>query len=282
MLDFKNVRIPWTGVNYPPYHQGLYIEEFFYKFYIKNKAAFDATGYTLLPIFWTTAYLLQQDLTSYINALPKTLKYFCVAQHDDGVKEVLPEGTIVFSAGGNSGGIPLPLVCSPIPEDIIIPTSKDIFCSFVGSITHDVRKEMVAKLKANPLFYIKTNEWSIHVDSNKQESFINTTSRSKFTLCPRGYGAQSFRFYEALQIGSIPIYIHDDNKWQPYADIINWDKFSISLHIKDIKLLPDLLQSLSDNTINDMIYEGKKAYNDFFSILHIPKYILNTLSNYDK
>ena len=124
MLDFKNVRIPWTGVNYPPYHQGLYIEEFFYEFYIKNKAAFDATGYTLLPIFWTTAYLLHQDLTSYINALPKTLKYFCVAQHDDGVKEVLPEGTIVFSAGGNSGGIPLPLVCSPIPEDIIISTSK--------------------------------------------------------------------------------------------------------------------------------------------------------------
>ena len=280
MLDFKDVRIPWAGVNYPPYHQGLYIEEHFYDYYIRNKAKFDATGYTLLPIFWTTAYLLQQDLTSYINALPKALKYFCVAQHDDGVKEVLPEGTIVFSAGGNSGGIPLPLVCSPIPEDIIIPVKKDIFCSFVGSITHDIRKEMVAKLKSNPLFYIKTDEWSIHVNNDKQESFINTILRSKFTLCPRGYGAQSFRFYEALQLGSIPIYIHDDNKWQPYSDLLAWDKFSVSLHIKDIEALPELLQSISEETIEEMVLEGRRVYADIFKMLHIPKYILSTLRKY--
>ncbi len=278
MLDFKNVRIPWQGVNYPPYHQGPYMEEYFYNCYIQNKSKFDSTGYTLLPIFWTTAYLLQIDIDPYIRALPKNLKYFCVAQHDDGVKEELPEGTKVFSAGGNSGGIPLPLVCSPLPKTIVENTNKDIFCSFVGSNTHSVRQIMFDTLKDDALFYIKSNEWSWHIDQAKQTDFLATTARSKFTLCPRGYGAQSFRFYEALQLGSIPVYIHNGVEWTPYSDIIDWKTFSVVLHIDEISSLKDILCSFTDKQILDMKEAGKAAYENYFALHNLPQHIINNLT----
>jgi len=279
MIDFKQLRIPWNLPSYPPYHTGKYIEEYFYDYYIQNKSTFDQTGYTLLPIFWTTAYLNRLDVAPYINILPKNLKYFCVAQHDDGVKEPLPPDTIVFSAGGNSGGIPLPLVCSPIPESYIQTNEpQTIFCSFVGSNTHPVRQQMIDALKDDSLFYIQTDDWSWNINQTKQEMFFNTIKKSKYTLCPRGYGAQSFRFYEALQLGSVPIYIHDDRKWQPYAEKLNWNEFSVSIHISEIDSLKDKLLSITDLDYQKMVSAGKRVYEDFFHIRHIPEYVLNTLT----
>jgi len=282
MLDFKNVRVPWQGAPYPPYHQGMYMEEYFFDYYTKNKQIFDSTGYTLLPIFWTTAYLYQLDIDSYIKSLPKHLKYFCVAQHDDGVKEILPEGTIVFSAGGNSGGIPIPLVCSPINIHKLNFSRRDIFCSFIGSDTHNVRKIMTLSFKDDPLFYIQNGEWSWSLNNVKQDTFLNVTSRSKFTLCPRGYGAQSFRFYEALQLGSVPIYVHDDTKWLPYSNVLNWNEFSIGIHINDISSLKEQLLSISDEQLSIMRHNGKIAYEKYFAMDNLPRLILEHLKNTTK
>ena len=51
--------------------------------------------------------------------------------------------------------------------------------------------------------------------------FVELMSRSVFALCPRGYGRTSYRMYEALQLGCIPVYIHDE-PWLPYADELDW------------------------------------------------------------
>ena len=49
-INFKNLRPPANYPVYPPYHTGLYLEEYFYDFYIKNKPLFDKTGYTLIQL----------------------------------------------------------------------------------------------------------------------------------------------------------------------------------------------------------------------------------------
>lgn len=41
----------------------------------------------------------------------------------------------------------------------------------------------------------------------RNEDTFAVIERSNFTLAPRGHGSSSFRMYEALQLGSIPIYI---------------------------------------------------------------------------
>jgi len=278
-MNFRNVQIPYAFHAYPSYHEGLNLEEYFYNFYESNKNLFDNINYTLIPIFWTTAYINQIDVQPYIDYLPRDKNYFCVSQHDDSVKEKLPKNTIIFSAGGNSGGIPIPLVCSPIKDDNIVVRKKDIFCSFVGSNTHGVRERMISHLTDDIDFYIKSGSWSFNIKKQDEQQFFDITSRSKFTLCPRGYGAQSFRFYEALQLGSIPIYVHDDNLFRPYSDIIDWNTFSISIHINDIANLKHILKSISEDQIDIMVMIGREVYNNFFKMENLPHQILTHLKN---
>ena len=121
IVDFKELRIPYEHPTYPPYHEGYYMEEYFYRYYLKNKKEFDKTGFTLIPIFWTNVYIMEHKgankrrlIQPFLNALPAG-KYFSVSQHDDAVQEQLPEGTLSFEGGGNGNGIPLPLICSKIP-----------------------------------------------------------------------------------------------------------------------------------------------------------------------
>ncbi|KAJ1465033.1 hypothetical protein T484DRAFT_1866809, partial [Baffinella frigidus] len=39
--------------------------------------------------------------------------------------------------------------------------------------------------------------------------FRDVTAASVFSLAPRGNGASSFRIFEALEHGSVPVYIYD-------------------------------------------------------------------------
>ena len=41
----------------------------------------------------------------------------------------------------------------------------------------------------------------------KHEDTFHIIERSNFTLTPRGHGSASWRMYETLQLGSIPIFI---------------------------------------------------------------------------
>ena len=128
---FSNLRPAPEYDIYPPYHEGLYLEDRFYELYKERDIILNRF---YIPVFWTTCYCDNKisGLQDAINRLNPNMKYFTVAQHDDAIRETLPPDTICFNAGGNGGGIPIPLVCSPIKDEIKpIVDKRDIFCSFV-------------------------------------------------------------------------------------------------------------------------------------------------------
>lgn len=282
-IDFKNLRVSADYPVYPPYHEGDYLEEYFYKFYLQNKHEFDATGYTLIPVYWTNVYITGKNrnlLQPYLNALPKDKKYFTVSQHDDAVQEQLPPNTISFTAGGRLGGIPIPLVCSPIPKKYIAATvKKDILCSFVGTIstTSGLRQNMYQTLQHQSGFYFSEPQWwSPSVSKQKFEEFINITQRSWFSLAPRGYGLQSFRFFEILQLGSIPIFVYDP-EWFPFKETIDWSTFSICIQEKEMAKIPEIINSFSTEQKIQFIKTGYKMYQEYFSLEATAKQILQHL-----
>ncbi len=290
MKNFEKFFIQIDQPAYPPYHQGKYLEQFFIDFYFKNKKKFDNTNILFIPVCWTDIYLYRSDLLNElqkeINNLDSNQAYFTVSQHDDAPFQNLPSNTIKFSAGGNiPNTVPIPLICSPIPNNFNL--KKDIFCSFVGSVTqpipkwgkiaHDIRMNMLETLVDNKNYLLKPKHWSPEIDTKRKDLFLETTARSKFTLCPRGYGATSFRLYEAMQLKSVPVYIFYKNPHLPFSDKIDWEKLAILVEADNIKDINTILQNVSEEKYNEMIKYTEKIYPDYFTLSGMSNQILESL-----
>lgn len=249
---------------YPPYHEGLYLEDYFYE-WSKGKSF----NRTYLPIFWTTLYCDQHQINiqNILNRLDPNGKYFTVCQHDDAPRERLPKDTIIFSSGGHFYDkplIPLPSICSKI-KNPNLSKKRDIFCSFVGSSTHEIRNKMCSLLKDNPEYSLNIDSWKASVPAERFELFKDITERSEFCLCPRGYGRSSCRLYESMQLGSIPVYISDSH-YLPWSDELNWDNYCIIVKDTEIDNIDEILRSVSQERKNTIRHNIKKHYDAYFSL----------------
>jgi len=80
-----------------------------------------------------------------------------------------------------------------------------------------------------------------------------------FALCMRGNGNFSYRFYEALSFGRIPVVI-ESNSTLPFQKLINWSNHIILIEERDIDNI--------DNIINNCQlspYQNRKLWQSYFS-----------------
>ena len=103
--------------------------------------------------------------------------------------------------------------------------------------------------------------------------FRKLTSQSIFTLCPRGYGPTSFRLYESINLGSIPIYISDDFLL-PYQDKIEWDKLALLIKHDDIDSIHEKVEKiLNSNKHIEMLNYGRECNDKYFNMEYTSNYI---------
>jgi hypothetical protein len=257
-----------TRVTYPSQNKIIF-EEYFYDWFIRNNPE---TKKTYLPIFWTNYYHAEGtgmgEINSFLNTLDKNRQYFTIIQWDDGIMSSFPyENITVFGQGGGSGkpnckigDYSIPLNCLPNPN-LQIKKEKTIFASFKGAIVgrHLIREKMLNSLRGKKDYLLQ----DIAGESN-YESFSDIMSSSTFSLCPRGYGATSFRICEALQHQSIPVYI-TDKLWLPFNDLINFNDYGVLIEEKDIGNIDRILKSLSQEEIDNKINFGKTVYEQYYS-----------------
>ena len=283
-----------SGIVYPSFCT-IYFEKYFYNYIMNaynsgniNQDIFEK----YIPVFWTEVQISPKydevlvtkviDDNNYyiwklwrlIELLPKDTPFFAIVQHDDGIRfSSIQNNLISFSMGG-SGNIPIPLTYNFPPFfDKYKNLDKTILCSFVGSLTHPCRNKMIDILKYKPDVTLITNEWTNQVEEEKQQLYLDVMSKSRFTLAPRGYGKTSFRLYEALHLGSIPVYIYDD-KWLPYEDNIDWSKMAVLVHTDELDGLYDRLLNVSDSEVTAMLaYYKKVEYH--FTYDGMCEYIIN-------
>jgi hypothetical protein len=198
---------------------------------------------------------------------PSENGYFTVVQHDDGPLLKLPENTIIY--GACSGHIPIPLIYEDNRNTLVnMPkkqfNEKEYLCSFVGNITSNhvkpnVREVMKTYFENNPnFFFYHSGGWTPSVNKHLQQAFIDITVNSKFAFAPRGYGRGSFRFFECLQLGTIPVYLWNDVEWLPFQNEIDYSKLCVSLHISKINELEQRLLSITKEEYSRMfIYYNK-------------------------
>lgn len=206
-----------------------------------------------LPVQWT-AYQVQNDrnphmmrkLQNWLSSLQRDREYFTIVQHDDGIKFNLPFKCKIFGMGSPQD-YPLPLICEP--HQFQIETKKDIFVSFVGAMTHPMRRK-IPKIK----------HWYITNEPHSEIKFCNIMARSIFALCPRGYGVTSFRIMEALQYGAIPVYI-SDRHIIPHR--VPFNQYGILLN--DVGDIHRALTSMTHEEIEAKRARGKEVYEKYYT-----------------
>ena len=254
---------------YPPFKNGLYLEEYFLnkllidKPYLRKK---------YIPALWTNFQIedwfqnkkqeMQEELNTWVTNNPSDNGYFTLVQHDDGPLLQLPKNTTIY--GACNGDISIPLIYQDVNNTLSSIqkrsfNKKTILCSFIGNITSDyvqpnVRQVIFDKFTKNSNFnIIHSGGWTPCVNKNLQDLFITTTLNSKFALAPRGYGRSSFRFFECLQLGTIPVYIWNNIEWLPFKDLIDYNKLCISIHITEIDSLENKLLAITESQYNNML-----------------------------
>lgn len=243
-MDIPATLRPSPKIAYPPYSAGTKnIEEYFYD-YATSHFPLPTSDYTYVPAFWTHYYIQHsfgrdpmpehEEVMARIINSPK--KYFTVVQYDDGILGNLPSNLTVFSAGcaGKPGAkpfIPIPLLADGFPAGQIREQhQREHLICFAGSLdTHPVRKKMAE--------YFKGKSGVVFAEKLPAEEYAELMQNSIFTLCPRGYGITSFRLYEALKCGSIPVYIFEDGEMCHIPEAIHRHSLLIKASRSDMECL---------------------------------------------
>ncbi|HYM61371.1 MAG TPA: exostosin family protein [Thermoanaerobaculia bacterium] len=87
---------------------------------------------------------------------------------------------------------------------------------------------------------------------------------SRISICPRGAGVATFRFWEALASGSVPLLVADGLRL-PLARIIDWDTISLRLGESDVDQLPAFLASQSIPRLAEMAALGRRIWDEWFA-----------------
>jgi len=228
-----------------------------------------------LPVFWTrwnVNHNYAKERLKELESILKTgildpMKTFTVCQYDDG-PIVKIRGMRVFLASRKSNtGEDIPLLSSKHKLPIFSPR-KEYLASFMGRLsTHPIRQKMAEKLSGINDIYINDGD----IGSNK---FVNTVLSSYIVLCPRGYGGSSFRFYETMQLGVVPMLIGNIDT-RPFKKYINWDDCSI--FVKNPSNIPKILKKYSKEQLIMMGESAKSVWIENLSYLKWCKYVLEEL-----
>lgn len=253
---------------HPPGNKPIFEEWFF-----DNRIESTAHDRHYLAVFFTSFYVnnnygndpvTKQKLQTYIDSLDKSQKYYVILQYDDSILNDISGLDIkVFGSGGGRIDFPIPLICQPHPYTFT--SNRDVFASFSGSMTHPVRKEI---MRLSPRVF------NLFRKPLQIKDYCAQMARSVFALAPRGYGQSSFRICEALQFGSIPVYISDH--WIVPGNI-DFNEYGVLVHNDEVRNLERILKSITPEQIRIKQEAGRDIYKKLYTFEGCRQLILDNL-----
>lgn len=184
-----------------------------------------------LPVYWNRYYIVHDWGSKGLDELKCAVDHamddidgsrvFTVCEYDLFAlsSQIELRGGLVMCASKRGPGrfIDIPLLRSP---HAFSGAPKWIFASFTGNTQTDgIRQDMERACEGLPGVicnhaFKDPVQWAKMVES------------SYIALCPRGQGAASFRFYEAMQLGTVPMHIGEPDV-RPFKRAIDWDEISL-------------------------------------------------------
>lgn len=133
--------------------------------------------------------------------------------------------------------------------------------SFLGELDHaplpeeHVRSRLKHLRSHNDVLIARTLEPSLRRRLRRNYSVRNdfelVARNSTFTLAPAGFGRWTYRFFQAISWGSIPVLLSDDYI-KPFADSIPYDDFTLTLPEAAIDDIDEILRDIQPDAIKHL------------------------------
>jgi hypothetical protein len=261
--------------SYPSHNRDYGIEQDFVAYLDRHpesraRSAAEADWH-YLPVFWTRWHLnhdygrqgrevLQARAG---DAILDDSKTFTVCQYDDGPLVGLGHTIVYLGSRQSESGRDAPLLCARHRRPWL-PVRKRYQASFCGRLaTHPLRHEMAVELDGRSDIAI--------VDGHKGAAFfVAQTMASRIALAPRGYGGSSFRFYEAMQLGVVPLLLGDVDT-RPFKGLLPWSE--VSFYARSAKEALERIDEHGHRQLTEMgraarrFYETAVAYGRWCPLL---------------
>lgn len=237
-----------------------------------------------------------------LNNLTKQLdkKLWCFYNDDDDISYVLDKHVVLFRTSFYKSS-------KKKNEQALIAFSADFYrqkqsdnisVGYCGYYTASNRRfpngewvgrswyiDYFKKCKLSNDFIIRKGFWAKGMDKKQaQLEYFENMENNIFIFCMRGAGNFSYRFYETLMMGRIPIFI-DTDCVLPFEESINLSEVGLFFKDEDIKagkinLEKEILKYIENNKnrLTDIQKQNRILWEKFYS----PVGFLNTLINTEK
>lgn len=244
-------------------------ESLYTKIYYSGKNFIEQTNlencnYSILPFKFDQNDKRVLQICNYAQNYNKQV----IAFHTDDCTDrfSLPKNLILFKTSVNKNTIQNKERVMPAlhPDHFSGFTEYQNAIGFCGQITL-LRQQIIQNILQTNIktdFIFRQGFWAPEVGSKvkARKQYYTNLLNNKYALCIRGSGNFSFRFYEALCFGRIPILIDTDTVL-PFSNIIDWNKHIIFIKQDEIKNLPELLEQ-----DKRCMHENRKLWEEYFSI----------------
>ncbi|MDD4319282.1 MAG: exostosin family protein [Candidatus Peribacteraceae bacterium] len=102
-----------------------------------------------------------------------------------------------------------------------------------------------------------------------RREYVDNMLRSDLSLVVKGDGNYSYRFYEALSLGRVPLFL-DTACCLPLADVIDYGSFLLTVDVADLSRLADIaaerFAALSDEEFQAMQKSARAAFDRYLRV----------------
>ena len=197
---------------------------------------------------------LNPEVFDYLEIGKQYNKHVLAFYNDDFDKHIAVEGLKLFRTSFDkstkkSNEFSMPAWSADLLQGNIVLRERKTkpTVGFCGALTHSSRTiaidHIINSKKIESNIMCRSHFWGGKIHDNElRQAYINNTLSSDLVLCCRGQGNFSYRLYETLSLGRIPIIVDCDTPL-PCSDIIDWDRFIITT---------------PDNVVSDILEFWKK------------------------
>lgn len=226
----------------------IWNDSLFTKLFFSGKQLFFSSSlqdcdYSILPF----KFELNETTKEICNEASKFNKQVVALYNDDSEEKfVLPKNLILFRTSVSKSNLQnnekvLPVFIPDHFSGFNVTDNESVsFCGY----GYSYRKKWIEKIKQfisfNPIYRQGFFAPEMNKTCARKEYYCNLYQH-KYAFCMRGAGNFSYRFYEALSFGRIPILI-DTDTILPLNNIIKWDEHIILINERNVNELPNLLQ----------------------------------------